>query len=986
MIVSMCAVLTLALVPAPARADGDPASDVLAGQRVFVPADVPSSTAQQRLLEATVDAASRSGYPVRVAVIGSSADLGSITALWRRPQSYAEFLGQELALVAPERVVVAMPNGLALYHPGHALPGEAATLAVRGAPGSGRALLAAATAAVGALAAAAGHPLPHVVVPTGSPNGRRGGSGGLVGWLVFAAGLLVLAAAWTASLRARPLRGRRRPVPTPPVMAFVAAFAAAVLAVGAAATDARADGDPGSDVLVYQNLFAGSDAGLSISQQSGLGDLLTVAERERFPIRVAIIASQSDLGSVTALWHRPQLYARYLGQELALAYQQRLLVVMPGGYGFYWSGHSVAAAYATLGKVSAAAHGAGLYSTALAGVRALASASGVMLPVAPPSAQATPTEGNPESPSGAPSRHTDSTVAFVTAGVALLLAVLLGARAAARRGRIRPPAVRAGIPRLTPGRAIPGLVVLLVAAGAVAVLAAARSGHSGSSARAELAANAYLDPGTPLSGAAPDFTLSDELGRPVALHSFRGKVVLLAFNDAECTTVCPLTTQAMLAAKRMLGRAASRVQLLGINANPASTSLEDVLSYSQLHGLLHDWHFLTGTLPQLRSVWKAYNIEAAILGGQITHTPALFVIDPQGRERKVYLTQQSYAQIGELGKLLAEEVSSLLPGRPPVHSSLGYATVHGISPATPTTLPRVGGGSVTMGAAGAPRLYVFFATWDQEVTSLAGQMLALNRYAADAADGLLPRLVAVDEASVEPSTGAVDRFLSNLPHPLSYPVAIDLSGRVADGYGVQGEPWFVLTSPTGKILWYWEVSTSGWLSRAGLERQVRAALRRLPSAPAGAATPSLAGSPAPLAALHDQAGRLLGAEPALAARIHALRGYPIVVNAWASYCGPCRTEFKLLASSSAAYGRRVAFLGADIEDSAGDAQAFLTAHPVLYPSYGASTSDLQWLAVLQGLPTTIFINSAGKVTYVHTGQYFSQGTLDADIAAYARGG
>ena len=72
-----------------------------------------------------------------------------------------------------------------------------------------------------------------------------------------------------------------------------------------------------------------------------------------------------------------------------------------------------------------------------------------------------------------------------------------------------------------------------------------------------------LDPGTKLTGRAPEFTLTDQFGAPVSLHSFRGKVVILAFNDSECTTVCPLTTTAMVDAKRMLGAAGSNVQLLG---------------------------------------------------------------------------------------------------------------------------------------------------------------------------------------------------------------------------------------------------------------------------------------------------------------------------------------------------------------------------------------------------------------------------------------
>ena len=61
---------------------------------------------------------------------------------------------------------------------------------------------------------------------------------------------------------------------------------------------------------------------------------------------------------------------------------------------------------------------------------------------------------------------------------------------------------------------------------------------------------------------------------------------------------------------------------------------------------------------------------------------------------------------------------------------------------------------------------------------------------------------------------------------MSYPVGIDGSGQIADGYGVQGEPWFVLASPSGKPIWTWQVSTSGWLSAASLDRHVRAALAR----------------------------------------------------------------------------------------------------------------------------------------------------------------
>ena len=82
------------------------------------------------------------------------------------------------------------------------------------------------------------------------------------------------------------------------------------------------------------------------------------------------------------------------------------------------------------------------------------------------------------------------------------------------------------------------------------------------------------------------------------------------------------------------------------------------------------------------------------------------------------------------------------------------------------------------------------------------------------------------------------------------------------------------------------------------------------------------------------------------------------------------------------YGRQIAFLGADTNDSPNDARTFLAQHPVSYPSYQTTTTNLTSLAAIQGLPTTIYINAAGKITHVHIGQYDTQGTLDQDINTY----
>ena len=114
------------------------------------------------------------------------------------------------------------------------------------------------------------------------------------------------------------------------------------------------------------------------------------------------------------------------------------------------------------------------------------------------------------------------------------------------------------------------ICAVVLAAGAPVIIAVI-SGSRSSAGAPKVGTQAH-DPGAPLNRAAPGFML-DQFGKPVSLRSHRGRIVLLAFTDSHCTTICPLTTSAMVDAKRLLGPAGSRVAQLGVNANPSPTSV-----------------------------------------------------------------------------------------------------------------------------------------------------------------------------------------------------------------------------------------------------------------------------------------------------------------------------------------------------------------------------------------------------------------------------
>ena len=154
-----------------------------------------------------------------------------------------------------------------------------------------------------------------------------------------------------------------------------------------------------------------------------------------------------------------------------------------------------------------------------------------------------------------------------------------------------------------------------------------------------------------------------------------------------------------------------------------------------------------------------------------------------------------------------------------------------------------------------------------------------------------------------------------------------------------------------------------------------------------AVSSALAGSPPALASLHTQGNQLLsGGTKAFDARLRQLRGYPVVINKWASWCGPCQTEFPAYQRASAAFGRRVAFIGIDGKDHNAAAAAFLHRFPVSYPSYTDPHEKIaRSIQAATYYPQTVYIDRQGHEVFDHAGPYETAASLEKDIRRYALG-
>lgn len=154
-------------------------------------------------------------------------------------------------------------------------------------------------------------------------------------------------------------------------------LAAAAALAGAVAVPARCDGDPASDYLIAQPIFLPIDGSISADAKAELATTIRQAADRGYPVRVAVIWSAYDLGSVGSLWRKPQRYARFLAAEITYFYKGRLLVVMPNGFGFVDPKRGTEGAPDVLDRIRIGQSPTGLAQAASRAVTELAAVQGV---------------------------------------------------------------------------------------------------------------------------------------------------------------------------------------------------------------------------------------------------------------------------------------------------------------------------------------------------------------------------------------------------------------------------------------------------------------------------------------------------------------------------------------------------------------------------------------------------------------------------------
>lgn len=303
---------------------------------------------------------------------------------------------------------------------------------------------------------------------------------------------------------------------------------------------------------------------------------------------------------------------------------------------------------------------------------------------------------------------------------------------------------------------------------------------------------------------APDIHLTDQEGQPVSLSQFRGKAVVLAFNDDRCTDVCTLLAQDIIRADQYLGPAGrSRVVFLSVNVNPFYPQVQYVKQWSDQHDLgnLPNWYFGTGPVSTLESVWKDYGVYVGRndQNRSVSHSAIMEFIGPSGVLEAAASFGQTAVDVDPYSHGMAQMAIDTLPepqrsavAGPQATSSGGHgAQLTEQAPAF--RLPLLGGGGAPLDLSSLGGHPVVINFWASSCLDCRAELAAFAQAAKQAPD---VRFIGVDVADPSLSTAiALARQAG-----ITYPVVTDSSGHTAATYQVSDLPTTVFLAPDGKVV------------------------------------------------------------------------------------------------------------------------------------------------------------------------------------------
>lgn len=294
---------------------------------------------------------------------------------------------------------------------------------------------------------------------------------------------------------------------------------------------------------------------------------------------------------------------------------------------------------------------------------------------------------------------------------------------------------------------------------------------------------------------APGFTLTDQHGRRSSLSDFRGRAVVLSFNDDRCTDICTLLAQDIVVADRDLGADRSRVAFVSVNVNPFFPAVADVRAWSDAHGLGHvaNWTYYTGGPDALARLEHAYGEQVKADGTTrtIEHGTDLVFIDPSGRERLMGMYGTETADTAAFGHALADAAESTLPAahRHPVSGEVPAAS-SGLPSGTPVRLPALGGGRpVAIGGSHRFTVITFFSSTCSVCRSELPGIEQEYRKSGASAD-----FVGIDVAD---DASAARSLIARTG--VTYPVGVDPTGTVSGRFRVTALPYTVILDPSGHV-------------------------------------------------------------------------------------------------------------------------------------------------------------------------------------------